>query len=96
MSVVVEVDSAFEGDSERVEGGLPAVRPAGSAAAGGVEAIRRVGAKLTRAALVKELDNDGRSLPGGSRVITPAKPGNDLVLTLKVDSGSMQFTSSHR
>jgi len=36
MSVVVEVDSAFEGDSECVEGGLPAViqralpRPVGS------------------------------------------------------------------
>jgi cell division protein FtsI (penicillin-binding protein 3) len=36
----------------------------------------------TDGALVKELGNDGRSLPGGSRVITPARPGNDLVLTL--------------
>jgi cell division protein FtsI (penicillin-binding protein 3) len=32
--------------------------------------------------MVKELDNDGRSLPGGSRIVTPARPGNDLVLTL--------------
>lgn len=32
--------------------------------------------------MVKELDNNGRSLPGGSRVVAPAQPGNDLVLTL--------------
>jgi cell division protein FtsI (penicillin-binding protein 3) len=32
--------------------------------------------------MIKELDNNGRSLPGGSRVVTPAQPGNDLVLTL--------------
>lgn len=32
--------------------------------------------------MVKELDNDGRSLPGGSRVVEAAQPGNDLVLTL--------------
>jgi cell division protein FtsI (penicillin-binding protein 3) len=36
----------------------------------------------TDGSLVKELGNDGRSLPGGSRVITAARPGNDLVLTL--------------
>lgn len=32
--------------------------------------------------MVRELGSDGRSLPGGTRVITPARPGNDLVLTL--------------
>lgn len=32
--------------------------------------------------MVKELDGSGRSMPGGSRVLEPARPGTDLVLTL--------------
>lgn len=32
--------------------------------------------------MVKELDGSGRSMPGASRVLEPARPGTDLVLTL--------------